>query len=330
MSPQEIDEILQRYLKDECTGKEKELVEEWFDAIGKDSGELDVPTQLAVRKKLWSKLVGSADYKQDNYWRIGRIAAALLFLAVSTFLLINYYSSTENNKASASANSANMLRFVNSGNALQRIELKDGSVISLQPGGEVNFPKMFYDKREVYLSGEAFFEVSKDVTRPFLVYANEVTTKVLGTSFLIKAYKQEKEIVVTVKTGKVSVYTQSSNNKHEAQEEIMLTPNQQVIYNRNENLTVKKLVDDPQIIVQQPSLKASYTNAPVIEIFHALEKIYGIDIQYDANALSGCTLTYTDIAEEGLYEQIEIICRALGGRYKRSEFSILIEAEGCK
>lgn len=329
MLPHEIDEILQRYLKDECTAKEKQLVEEWFDAMGKDSGELDASTQLEVRKRLWSKLGNETEYKNFSYWKLGRVAAALLFLVVSTFLLINYFHSDEST-ITASADSVNMLRYVNPGNTPERIELKDGSVILLQPGGEVSFPKMFYDKREVYLSGEAFFEVSKDVKRPFLVYANEVTTKVLGTSFLIKAYKQEQEIVVTVKTGKVSVYAQPSNSKHKTQQEIILTPNQQVIYNRNENLTVKMLVDDPQVIVQQPAAKVSYTNAPVIEILQALEKSYGIHIQYDANALSGCTLTYTDITEEGLYEQIEIICHALGARYKRSEFSILIEAEGCK
>ena len=327
MSPQEIDEILQRYLKDECTGKEKQLVEQWFDALEKGSGELDVRTQLAVRKRLWSKLDHDADY-QYNYWKLGRIAAGLLILVVSTFLVIKYSPFGEN-KIRGVADSSPM-RFVNSGDVVKRIELKDGSIISLQPGGEVSFSEMFQDKREVYLSGEAFFEVTEDASRPFLVYANEVTTKVLGTSFLVKAYKQEKEIVVTVKTGKVSVYTQPTDNKQETQKEIILTPNQQVIYDRKVNLTVKKLVDDPQVIVQQPSVKTSYTNAPVIEIFQALEKRYGIDIQYDANVLSGCTLMSADITEEGLYEQIEIICNALGARYTRSESSILIEAEGCK
>lgn len=328
MSPQEIDEILERYLKNECTGKEKQLVEEWFDAIGKNDRGLDVRTQLAVQKRLWSKL-GNTEHNNYSYWKIGRIAAALLFLAVSTFLLVTYFHSEEN-RVNAFNDPVRMLQFNNPDPISKRIEMKDGTVILLQPGSEVRFPEIFQDNREVYLSGEAFFEVTKNINQPFLVYANEVTTKVLGTSFLIKAYKQDKEIVVAVKTGKVSVFTSPSGNEQETQEEIIVTPNQQVIYNRNENQTVKMLVDDPQVIEQQPPLKASFKNVPVVEIFQALEKSFGIRIQYDANALSACTLTYADITDEGLYEQIEIICNALGARYKRSEFSILIEAEGCK
>ncbi|HTF17387.1 MAG TPA: FecR family protein [Chryseolinea sp.] len=328
MSPQEIDEILERYLRNECTGKEKQLVEEWFDAIGKDDRELDIRTQAAVQKRLWSKL-DNTEHKISGYWKLTRIAAALLFLGVSTFFLINYFHS-EVNTVRASNGHVRMLQFMNPDAAPKRIAMKDGSVIMLQPGSEVSFPEIFRDTREVYLSGEAFFEVTRNINQPFLVYANEVTTKVLGTSFLVKAYKQDKEITVAVKTGKVSVFTTPSGNKHDTQDEIIVTPNQQVIYNRNENNTVKMLVDNPQVIVQQPPMKANFKNAPVVEIFQALEKNYGIRIQYDANALSGCTLTYADIAEEGLYEQIEIICNALGARYKRSEFSILIEAEGCK
>ena len=90
--------------------------------------------------------------------------------------------------------------------------LHDGSTVILEPGGEVRYNEKFLNTREVYLSGDAFFEVTKDASRPFLVYANEITTKVLGTSFRIKAKQGEKEIVVAVKTGKVSVMANSVSN----------------------------------------------------------------------------------------------------------------------
>jgi transmembrane sensor len=326
MSDHEIDKILQRYLRDECNEEEKRQVEEWFEAIGKNSGELDTPTQVTVKKRLWSKL--KTDISGYTYFRLGRIAASLLILMVSASLLIWYFRSDD--KGIMAATDSDKIHIINSSDVPKRIDLKDGTIISLQPGGEVSYPKVFDDKREVFLSGEAFFEVAKDASKPFLVYTNEVTTRVLGTSFLIKAYQEEKEIVVSVKTGKVSVYTKPSTTQEESPKEIILTPNQQVIYNRNENLTVKKLVDEPQVVVQQPSTKTTYTDAPVIEILQALEERYGVDIQYDANVLSGCTLMSADITEEGLYEQIQIICHAIGASYKPSEFSIVIDAEGCK
>jgi transmembrane sensor len=328
MTPQQIDKILERYLKNECTEAEKLVVDEWFEAIGKDRGELHASVQQAAKERIWSKLP-ITEHKTNIHWKLARIAAVFVILVISTFLLLNHFPS-ENNGIRSAGGSPTTLRFANSGPSPKRIVMKDGSTILLQTGSEVSFADVFRDKREVFLTGEAFFEVTKNANQPFIVYANEVTTKVLGTSFLIKAYQQDEEVLVAVTTGRVSVVTDARDNKKDGPEEIIMTPNQQVVYNRSENLTTKMLVDEPRLVEEQPSIKANYKNEPVVEIFQALEKSYGIDIQYDANALSACTLTYSDITEEGLYEQIEIICNALGGRYKRNEFSIVIEAEGCK
>jgi transmembrane sensor len=178
---------------------------------------------------------------------------------------------------------------------------------------------------------EAFFEVSKDATRPFLVYTNEVTTKVLGTSFRVKAYHREKEIVVAVKTGKVSVLAQVAQPaffKKNVQE-ITLTPNQQAVYTRSQNL-VKTIVEDPHVITQQPVLKNNYTNTSVVSILKALGESYGVEIYCDEEALAGCTLTSDITSEDGLYEQLEIVCNALNGQYKIENAKIIIEASGCK
>lgn len=328
MSHQEIEEIIDRYLKNQCTAAERDLVDKWFDAVAGDSDELDAQTQSIIKKRLWSR-IGSMVPERRSRWTITRVAASLFLLAASAFALFNYFHSGDN-IVDTVEQSTGFLHFVNTESTVKKITMNDNSVISLEPGSEVSFAEVFGDKREVYLSGEAFFEVTRNINQPFLVYANEVTTRVLGTSFLVKAYKEEKEIVVAVKTGKVSVFTNPPDENKNTREEIIVTPNQQVVYKRRENLTMKMIIDNPQVIDQQLPPKTNYVNAPVTEIFRSLEKSYGIDIRYDENALAGCTLTYADITEEGLYEQIEIICNALGARYKREEFSILIEAEGCR
>ncbi len=63
--------------------------------------------------------------------------------------------------------------------------------------------------RDVYLSGEAFFEVTKNPDRPFRVFANEIVTKVLGTSFTVRSFENDTTIQVIVRTGKVTVYSQA-------------------------------------------------------------------------------------------------------------------------
>lgn len=331
MTSQEFDKILQRYLNDTCTAQEKRLVEEWFAAMGRSQEELELPEDAAIiKERLWSQLEEPVEERAGRsrlYWRLGKVAAALLFLAVSAFLLARYFPSANHDNNSLPV-TAGMVYLTNPGKEEKKIDLKDGSAIVLKPGGEVSFPETFGATREVYLSGEAFFQVARDVNRPFLVHANEVTTKVLGTSFIIKAYHGEKEVVVAVKTGKVSVYAHASQRK-EVQPAVILTPNQEIVYNRDENFMTRKLVDAPQIIAKEQLLKSMYTNAPVTQILEALEKSYGINIQYDEQVLSHCTLT-SDLTEEGLYEQVAIICNALGAQYSIADMSIVIDAKGCQ
>ena len=130
------------------------------------------------------------------------------------------------------------------------VDLPMAAQIVLHPGSKISFIETFdKPKREIFLEGEAFFEVAHDVNRPFFVYTNEVTTKVLGTSFTIRALPQDKNITVAVKTGKVSVYThQDVSKKRSKPSETILTPNQQIVYNREENKVSRMLVSVPQII----------------------------------------------------------------------------------
>ena len=190
--------------------------------------------------------------------------------------------------------------------------------------------KAAYD-RKVLLKGEAFFDVTKDKDRPFIISTSKLTVKVLGTSFNVIAYEGAKEISVAVKTGKVSVAKSSREIiKAPASDEVILTPNQEVIYNTAKEYFSKKLVPEPQIILEKPTLfETQYDGAPVVKILSVLEENYGIDIQYDEDALANCILT-TSMAEEGLYERIQIICKAIGAQYEINDTKITIKSNGCQ
>jgi hypothetical protein len=223
-------------------------------------------------------------------------------------------------------------RFVNTSTVKSSYQLSDGSDVELQPNSSIEFPSTFSPyKREVQLTGEAFFDVTKDKNRPFIIRTGEVTIKVLGTSFNVKAYQGASEIRVAVKTGKVMV-TKSENTVTlpEGTDAIILTPNQEVVYNTADENFQRKLVDVPAIILTTPTLfKMKYEETPVDKIFEVLEENYGIDIVYDQSTLSGCTLT-TSMTEEGLYERIEIICKAIGAQYEITDTMILVTSAGCR
>jgi transmembrane sensor len=335
MTSEELEAILERYINNTCTPEERRFVERSFNAMGGDTADLKPALKATMQKRIWEKLSKEAGNEAKHqtgakYWRVGGVAATLLLLAVSLFLI------NRNRKIDRPYQSSIAVTVFNNGNDVKKIKLSDGSTIKLHPGSEVSYPEKFSHNREVHLVGEAFFEVEKDPLHPFLVYANEVTTKVLGTSFRIKAHKNEKEVMVAVRTGKVSVYTNSSGLHADqptlpSAEAVILTPNQQIIYNRKKEEAILKLVDDPQKIQPQTIPAVNYTNTPVIQIIKSMEESYGIDIQYDENILSSCTITSaSEMMNEGLYEQLEIICNAIGARYKFSGVSITIEAQRCK
>lgn len=327
MTPSEFEKLLERYVNDRCTEAEKRQVEVWFSAMGaeQEGDGLDAPTRQILKAKLWAKLDRHTGNGNGFFRKIAGIAAAVAIILVSAVLIYR------NGQSGTLAQGPDgLLEQHNTTETPQKLTLADGSIITLEPGSTLRYPAHFDNQREVYLTGEAFFNVFRDEHHPFLVYTNDVVTRVLGTSFRIKAL-QGKEVRVAVTSGKVSVFKQGSEEVRTAtpSRSVILTPNQEVVFNEVQASIVKKLVDVPQIVEKVPSLKMSYVNTAVMEIFDALEKSYGVDIQFDKDNLDGCTIT-TDLAEEGLYERIEILCHVLDARYRVDGTTIIITANGCR
>ncbi|MBC7890580.1 MAG: FecR domain-containing protein [Sphingobacteriaceae bacterium] len=223
---------------------------------------------------------------------------------------------------------------VNSGEGPLTVTLPDGSSVILQKRSRLSYPRTFpAQKREVYLTGEAFFEVAKNPQQPFFVYANELTTKVLGTSFNVKAYPTDRDVVVRVRTGKVSVFAQSDpalTEKATSREltGIVLTPNQQVVFARDEVRLTKSLVTEPAVLKSAPAARFVFNAAPVSEVFAALERAYGIDVVFDDESLAACQLT-ADLSDEPLFEKLTIICQSIEARYEVLDAQVVVSGKGC-
>ncbi len=216
------------------------------------------------------------------------------------------------------------------------VRLSDGSLIILKKGSRISYaPDFNRDRREVYLSGEAYFEVTKNPDKPFLIYANGLVTKVLGTSFIIKAYATETKVTVEVKTGRVAVFAQSDPRTKEKissreLEGVLLMPNQKIVYIRDEVRLAKSLIDDPQLLpelVRKPNFTFEDTPAP--DAFLALEKAYELDIVYDEQLLADCPVTAT-FGDESLFEKLDVICRVIEARYEVIDGQVVIHSRGCK
>ena len=215
------------------------------------------------------------------------------------------------------------------------ITLEDGSSILLQPASKITYPAHFDNsKREVFLSGEAFFEVAKNPDKPFYVYANTLATKVLGTSFKISAFENSKDVKVVVKTGRVSVFpiTQEAILNNKADNKLggmILTPNQQITFATKELRLTRSLVKDPKLL-ELPIQRQSFVfkGTPIKEVFETLEKSYGVKIVFDAELMKNCYLT-ASLSDEPLFEKLSLICKTIGAQYEQMDASIIVSSKGC-
>ena len=344
MQQQDFKKLLEKFSKGECSKVEEDIVLGWYENVQHDGQfEQNQEQYKLIEAKIWSSLKPLTTTKQHvNRFTFVRIAAAIAlfaFASVTLLFVLNIFRGSELLSVSSKEGDTNSqtITIVNSNKTPFTLKLDDGSEVTLQPRSEIRYPKTFGNQREVHLSGEAFFKINRDTLHPFLVYSEEVVTRVLGTSFTVKAYKYEKEITVSVQTGKVSVYCAKDDNSSKLDEpgdlsllhELILIPNQQVVYQRDSHNAERNLVEKPEIILSKATLmEMQYDGAPVVKILDVLMENYGVDIKYDAQKLTNCTLT-TSLNNEGLYERINVICKAIGATYEIVDTVIYIKSNGC-
>lgn len=129
---------------------------------------------------------------------------------------------------------ASMVEKSNSQGRKQTFNLPDGTIVKLNSSSKLTFPEYFdKDRREVTLVGEAFFEVTENKKKPFVIRSGGITTTVLGTSFNIRAFPGADKIVVAVATGKVKV---ESKEGETGKEVVYLEPNKKAVYDINSQM----------------------------------------------------------------------------------------------
>jgi transmembrane sensor len=267
------------------------------------------------------------------------VAASLLFVIASTvtYFLIKSDKGAEKFQYATITSSKRLVENINTSEKSVTLNLPDGSIVELAANSRISYPNNFdsIDTRDVYLSGEAFFTVTKNPSRPFRVFANEIVTKVLGTSFRVKSFEKDSTIQVAVRTGKVSVYSQATGNTKEMAAPsrlggIILTPNQEIVYQKYKKEFQKALLENPVMVKPEAtSQNMLYEDVSLVKVFTQFSKIYGINIVYDNELLNNCTVT-ADLRNETFYKQLELICKAVGARYEIIDGQVVIQTNGCE
>ncbi|MDN5211008.1 FecR domain-containing protein [Fulvivirgaceae bacterium BMA12] len=188
------------------------------------------------------------------------------------------------------------------------IMLSDGSSVRLNARSTIIFPETFStDRRTITLIGEAFFEVQKDTSRPFVVKTGSLNTTVLGTSFNVKARESHKYIEVTVATGKVQVSVGSGNgeeiiypndqpeslsiqHKKNALLAVTLSPGEQALFVKHSGDITERSVSLDKYLAWNSDV-IYLDNTPMNEVAEILGNWYDVDIKLENPALHNCLVS---------------------------------------
>ena len=340
MNRQAFHQLLQRYVDGKCSVEEKRIIDQWYELLDMENQfELADAEMDEIEERLWEGIKNKSllqnkqpvakifSIKPMRKWIV---AASILLIAGASYLYIKK-DAVQKESIVAKKIQEGFLQYANTSDTVNTITLEDNSTVSLRPHSKIAIPAHFEaGKREVYMEGEAFFHVSKNPLRPFLVYNNKVVTEVLGTSFDVKETNGTTE--VAVRTGRVAVYEngdQVNLNKEQQQKNgVIITPNQKVTYYVNDRHFITSLVDDPMPIPSDnpntQKISFVFDDTPLSKVIQALEKQYGLEIMVNDEDLNSRPFT-GDLSRQNLYNKLELICQAIQATYEIKGTHILIK-----
>lgn len=153
------------------------------------------------------------------------------------------------------------------------IVLPDGTKVVLNAGSYLKYPNKFAGKtRLVEIDGEAFFKVTHDEDKPFIIKAEGANIKVLGTSFNVKAYNEDNQLTVSVKSGKVQV------NMAEAM--LRLKPDEQVILNKQSGEFTKQIEKNSRVTAWMNG-SLYFNRTPIKSVVSELKRFYNCEIEFE-------------------------------------------------
>jgi transmembrane sensor len=186
------------------------------------------------------------------------------------------------------------------------LRLADSSLVWLNSGSSLRYPDKFTGShREVYLNGEAYFEVKCNAQMPFIVRTNDIVVKATGTKFNILNFNSDQESQVTLVAGKVSVSEINENGKDSLIADMV--PDQHVIINKSTG-TVSINKEDTYKYISWKDGKLIFRNEPLSEVAKKLSQVFNVDIEIQGSSINYYTYraTFQDETLSDILKLLEI------------------------
>jgi transmembrane sensor len=337
-------DLITRYLSGEATPDEMITLSGWlkekpenqkifeeyqktFDAVEetKINSTVDVNDEW---KKFSSKIHSSGETKKEaeiipletgftflpNYFkRVMRIAAIFILVAASAYVLYYYLKSDKP-----------ALQHMVAQNGSVESKLPDGTSVTLNTGATLDYPEKFKkNQRTVTLNGEAYFNVTHDASRPFIISAENICVEVLGTSFYVNTNGENGNIEVILTSGKVAVY-----QKDKPSERTILEPGEKAEFSKTDQKIIKSENEDENYMSFKTK-KLVFSDTPLNEIISTLNKVYHSDIKLKSKSIADCHVTVT-FDNQSLDAVLNVLKATVDLKIVKSGSSIEISGNDCK
>ena len=247
--------------------------------------------------------------------RVTRLAVALLVLLIAASPTLRLIKSPR--PAIAKATAA-LTKKTTEPSEYKYLLLPDSTQVWLNASSTLEFPEHFpADRREVTLSGEAYFDVRHAEKAPFIIHTGKISTTVLGTSFNIKAYPDRQHIIVSVKTGKVKVSYDNISL-------VTLVKGQQVRVNSRLNTVEEKKIAPAEVAAWQQG-NMSYDDEAFEDIIADLERLYNVKIRIDNDAMRTLKVTSSFRREIGIEQALQVLCKLTDTTLRQSDGWYIIQ-----
>ncbi|RQP18563.1 MAG: FecR family protein [Parapedobacter sp.] len=326
MDSEKFKQLLHRYLSGAASDTEKETIDAWYESFR----ELD-DSEVFHGDAEASRINSQMRERLSGYWNPIRklgygkhlaYAAAVLALVSIAWLVHrgqNDHGLTDSNRISAEAG-IGYREITTAVRQVKKITLPDSSIVWVNASSRLRIPEWFGAAgRELYLDeGEAFFEVTPNPGKPFIVYSRGIVTQVLGTAFNISNYERLSRITVDVQQGSVRVI--DTNQRLLANK---LTKAQQLAYDLHTGTYITATLTTPNAANWREGT-IQLTNASFEEVALAMYNVYGVELKAADRQVDDHQYSVTIRTSHRLDETLRIICSIHQNQYRRESNEVII------
>lgn len=333
--------LLQKYLLGKATKAERQFLLSYYELFDNEpevtnllNGEQKEALKNQIRDSIWQNILQHEEARENaaqadnlearpkrwrmNSWWFPGIPAAALVLALCLTGGIYLNNKTQDSKKIISQTEQSQEQ--------RLIRLPDGSMVIISKGSKLDYPASYQNlaTREVFLEGQAYFDVKHDSLKPFIVHAGSLKTTVLGTSFSIKAWPEEVDVSVRVSKGKVSVADQFKTVG-------TLVQDQHLTFSKEKSQVIEKEVESRETETWK-SQDLLVDDVSMEEITELLKERFDVDIVCQKEVIQPERFTITILKNESLEQVLRSVCEFNDAvyEYNKDKASVMISRKATK